>query len=70
MVEAGQLRCWIREIPDLRQDSAPGTVFIVVEKYQPDAQDIWGGRWLVLQNNERKWFFSREIDHNSEVVSD
>ncbi len=71
MIEVGQLRRWMQRIPALPRESEPGTLFLMTEEHELGPGDLaTSKRWTAVHSGVSKWYYEREIDQFSEVVSD
>ena len=61
----------MQRIPTLPRESEPGTLFLMTEEHelgQGELATLKG--WTALHNGASKWYYDREIEQFSEVVSD
>jgi|Wag4MinimDraft_6_1082665.scaffolds.fasta_scaffold101918_3 hypothetical protein len=71
MIEVGQLRRWVQRIPALPRESEPGTLFFMSEEHDLGQGELaTSKRWSAVHGGVSKWYYEREIEQFSEVVSD
>ncbi len=72
MIREGQLRRWVA-LPHTSMVSPPvvGSRFIILNHYDSGANNRRESSWTILQCDEStvRWFYEREIENFTEVLS-